>query len=177
MPDIVTYKIAFEYLKKRGIIHNQQHLADLLNINKGTFSQILSGAISPPKHFVENFANQFGIDKNWLLTGEGEMIQKEDKEKISEVNDPIVEYKAPSETLIESQARLIRIQEQLVLNNTKLVDTNNKLAEQVIELCNNHSLPGAIELIEKLKNEIIFSIKDQLKNSPAREDVGCANAG
>lgn len=72
---------------------------------------------------------------------------------------------------------MIRIQEELVRNNTKLVETNNKLAEQVIELYSRQSLMDTKELIESIAREVAVNIKSELKNFHAREDAGCADVG
>lgn len=76
MSGFKTYKIAFEYLRSKGIIRNQQHLADLLLINKATISQIINGKLTPPKDFIVKFTTLFkSFNDHWLLTGEGPMLK------------------------------------------------------------------------------------------------------
>jgi len=142
-------------------------------------SQVLRERNGLSNKLLENIIQAYPeINKTWLLTGEGEMLLKNNsKEQINEVKEPGMVYGGPPKTLMESQAMLISIQEQLVRNNTKLVDTNNKLAEQVIELCSQQSSPGTKELIESIRKEVIESVKSELKNFHAREDAGCANVG
>lgn len=75
MINIQTYKTAFEYLKKKGKIRNQQHLADLLGVNKATLSQVLNEIIPPTKQFVYRFERQFPeFNAKWLEKAEGEML-------------------------------------------------------------------------------------------------------
>ncbi len=184
MPELLTYKIAFDLLKKNGTIRNQQHIADILGVNKATISQILNGNIVPPKHFVDLFIKHFSsFNKSWLLTGEGEMLLKQDKEyTIPEIKDNVA--REPSEhSYLDNQSRLIKMQEQLLQNNTrlmagqeKLIETNNMLAAQIIELCSKNPQNLILEKLDAFSKEF-QEFRAESKNAPAREDVGCADVG
>lgn len=76
MADLYIYKIAFEHLKKVGKIRNQQHLADILDVNKATLSQILNGIQQPTKQFVYKFKDLYPeFNEKWIESGEGEMLK------------------------------------------------------------------------------------------------------
>ena len=124
------------------------------------------------------------FNREWLLSGKGEMLnQEKNKKQYRENSDAIqkaeearAEYSPGPESLINSQARLIKIHEQLMLNNTKLVETNSKLTEQMIELFNNQSQTENKAILESVKKEI-ESIKDEIKNADARGGAECADVG
>jgi transcriptional regulator with XRE-family HTH domain len=183
MPELLTYKIAFDSLKKIGIIRNQQHLADILDVNKATISQILNGNIDPPKHFVDLFTKHFSsFSRDWLLTGEGEMIIAKDKEYTIPESEKNITAEPP-EIYNDNQTRLIRMQEQLLENNTrlmagqeKLIDTNSKLAAQIIELCSKNPQNEVLEKLETFSKEL-QEFRNESKNAHARGDVGCADVG
>jgi hypothetical protein len=180
LSELDRIKILVQWLIGCGIAPNQESIGTLLGYkSKSSFSQIINGHVPLPKKFIESlYSLDERINRTWLLTGEGEMIvDKKGLQESLKVAEPEAQYGGSPKTLMESQAMLISIQEQLVRNNTKLVDTNNKLAEQVIELCSQQSSPGTKELIESIRKEVIESVKSELKNFHAREDAGCANVG
>jgi hypothetical protein len=165
-----------KYMQFKGL--NDNKISVNCGLSVGLLGKSRKKGADLGKQSIEKILN-FYIDINpeWFKHGFGEMLV--DAKKIQEplkVAEPEAQYGGSPKTLMESQAMLISIQEQLVRNNTKLVDTNNKLAEQVIELCSQLS-PGAKELIESIRKEVIESIKSELKNFHAREDAGCANVG
>lgn len=180
LSELDRIKILIQWLIGAGIAPNQEAIGALLGYkSKSSFSQIINGHVPLPKKFIESlYRLNEGINKAWLLTGEGEMIvDKNDLQEQCNVAEPTAKYGGPPETLMESQARLIRMQEELIRNNTKLVETNNKLAEQVIELCSKQSPLETQELIESIARAVAVNIKSELKNFHAREDAGCADVG
>lgn len=80
-----------DYLKDNGKIHKQQDIADALGMGKARVSESLKGKEGK---FTEFFLNRFAdayseyINKDWLLTGEGEMT------KVGKDMRPHVEQKA-----------------------------------------------------------------------------------
>lgn len=70
-------KTAFEYLRSIGLVHTQKDLSLQMKASEGNISKALKG---DPKiltdKFIKRFNNAFGdiFNLNWLLEGEGEML-------------------------------------------------------------------------------------------------------
>lgn len=72
-------KEVVNYLKFNRRIFNDADLAKQLNKTRSYISEILSNKRSVTKKFCETFCSIYTeIDLHWLLTGEGEMLKKED---------------------------------------------------------------------------------------------------
>lgn len=70
---------AFLYLKKEGVVRNQQHFTESIRYDKSTVSQILNGRMNPPNKMFESICSVYPfIDINWLRSGEGEMLIKQE---------------------------------------------------------------------------------------------------
>lgn len=73
-------KTAFEYLRSVGLIHTQKDLSLRMKASEGNISKALKG---DPKiltdKFIKRFNNAFDdiFNLNWLLDGEGEMLNAE----------------------------------------------------------------------------------------------------
>lgn len=70
-------KEAVEQLKKQRKVRSDAECAIILGIDKGDLSRFLSGKRPITQRFVGVFAAHFPeISKEWLMTGEGEMLKK-----------------------------------------------------------------------------------------------------
>lgn len=68
-------KTCIAFLKDNGVIHTQQNIVDMMQRNKSSVSRALNGdPLYLTNDFIESFANTFQVNKNWLETGEGEML-------------------------------------------------------------------------------------------------------
>ena len=68
----------FEYLKSNKYFRNQQDFVERIGSDKTTVSQILNGKKEISKQFVCKLIDGFPIlNKEWLLSGEGEMLKDE----------------------------------------------------------------------------------------------------
>ena len=65
------------YLKDKGL--TQVKIAELFNVDKGYINQLLTGRKAFGKRTAEEWSDQFGLSKSWLLTGEGDMFGGSDK--------------------------------------------------------------------------------------------------
>lgn len=64
-----------EYLKKQRRIYNASDLAHITGKQKSYISELLSGKRKLSEHFVLSFVEHFPeISKEWLLTGNGDML-------------------------------------------------------------------------------------------------------
>lgn len=68
-------KSGYLYLKGRGIVHTQQDIANKMGRTKQTVSRAFNGhPLYLTSIFVENFASIFGLNPEWILTGNGDML-------------------------------------------------------------------------------------------------------
>lgn len=77
---------AYQYLYKKGIIHEQKDLAAIMKASKSNISSALSGKTSVlTDSFIRRFCDAFKdtFNENWLLKGEGEMLIEVKKEPMS----------------------------------------------------------------------------------------------
>lgn len=74
-------KKAYEYLKREHVIRNQQHFTECIGSDKSTVSQVLNGKINAPNNMFASVAAAFPqLNMNWVLTGEGEMLNPDTPE-------------------------------------------------------------------------------------------------
>lgn len=69
------------FRKSRKItIHD---LSDRIGISKSTISEVERGHAKPPVNLLLAMFNLYGLNVNWVLTGEGKMILKKDAASLS----------------------------------------------------------------------------------------------
>ena len=86
---------ARNYLIFKGIISNQQDIANKMNVSKSNISRALNG---DEKYLTEKFLIRFNnafenvFNINWLLTGEGEMLNtiNHSNNEASLIDEPII---------------------------------------------------------------------------------------
>lgn len=76
-----------EYFKRKNI--SQVSIAEALNVSKAYVNALLSGRQRFGKKQAEIWSEKFGLSKSWLLTGEGDMLKKQ--EMYNEVEDVMPE--------------------------------------------------------------------------------------
>lgn len=65
-----------EYLIESRKLRNQTELRQILGLSKGYVSQIMSGKREPSETIVSNLCARFlELNPQWIMTGEGEMLQ------------------------------------------------------------------------------------------------------
>lgn len=98
-------KEAFEYLKSRGIVHKQKDVADIMQSPESNVSRAFKGDV---KYLTEGFLRRFNesfnnlFNDDWLLTGEGEMLNGFNGNKAIEI-----ECEEDYQTAIKAGLRLI----------------------------------------------------------------------
>lgn len=71
------FRQSVDYLKKNRRIYNATDLANITGKHKSYISEMLSGKRPVSEQFVQVFTTHFPeISTHWLLTGEGEMINR-----------------------------------------------------------------------------------------------------
>lgn len=124
--------IAFEELKRRGLAHSQQDVANKMCVNKSNFSKAMNG--EPSDSFLRRFNAAYGglFSDEWLTDGVGQMMapaQSVGDISNSNVNDVNVNGKF----VAESYNTLL-----------KIVEANQKSTEKFQE-----QIDRLISLIEK----------------------------
>ena len=61
-----------EYFDAQGI--TQQSIANTMGVSKAYVNRLFTGKAKFGKEAAEKWSNQFGLQKSWLLTGEGPML-------------------------------------------------------------------------------------------------------
>ena len=88
---LIRLKKTIAYLKGEQLISNQQDIVNKMGYNKGSVSQALNNKNNYlTEDFVKEFAKAFKLNYTWLLTGEGEMLNKKEN---SIALEPASEYK------------------------------------------------------------------------------------
>ena len=95
MIDSKSIQEARNYLIFKGIISNQQDIANKMNVSKSNISRALNG---DEKYLTEKFLIRFNnafenvFNINWLLTGEGEMLNtiNHSNNEASLIDEPII---------------------------------------------------------------------------------------
>ena len=75
--------VAFEELKKQGLAHSQQDVANKMCVNKSNFSKAMKG--EPSDSFLRRFNAAYDgmFSEKWLLTGEGDMLSRQISQKVN----------------------------------------------------------------------------------------------
>lgn len=65
-----------DYLKKEKVVRNQQDFTERIGFDKATMSLVLNNKTSASNNLFDLISQTFPcIDRNWLVTGEGEMLK------------------------------------------------------------------------------------------------------
>lgn len=73
---------AYETLLKEKKVSDKRDFATKLGISASMITEISKGRSSVGTSAIQNIVLQFNINANWLLTGEGEMLQGENGRKV-----------------------------------------------------------------------------------------------
>ena len=162
-----------KYMKARDLNDNKVTLQ--LSLSIGTLGKSRKEGRDLSDRVIEQILNNYtDLNRVWLMTGEGEMLRGDTKSELNSlVSEPATQYPAPLDPL----SQLIRNNTILVESNAVMADSVKKLTNQILELYSNKPPVSITEAIETMKKEIAETIRGELKNNHAREDVGCADAG
>lgn len=95
---------AVAYLKGKRIVNTQKDIANFLEIDTGNLSKVLKGNenyLTEP--FLKKFANMFGLNSNWLLTGKGEICSSELKNVLPENIERVPSNRKTFDPIIDIQ--------------------------------------------------------------------------
>ena len=98
---------AFDIILRDNIVKDKRELANRLGVSASMITEIVKGRSGVGPLILQNIVFQFGINANWLLTGEGPIFDKQ------ESSDTDQEYPHLLD-IIRSQAEEIgRLKEQI----------------------------------------------------------------
>lgn len=140
----------------------QDEASKRLNVSRQTINTWCKLAVLDDSA-LQNVKSVFSQFENWV---------SDNYNSASIVSEPSNDYKSS-----DPLSQLIRNNTILVESNAVMADSVKKLTDQIIKLCSNEPPSGLTETIEAIKREITETIRGELKNNHAREDVGCADAG
>lgn len=139
----------------------QDEASKRLNVSRQTINTWCKLAVLDDTA-LNNVKTTFTEFSSWLLTegvpimsqsGETRQILEDQQTKFYEPLDPVAQLIRNNTILAESNARMTETHKILIESNAAMVDSMKKMMDQIIEL------------------------NKTAKNSHAREDVGCADAG
>ena len=119
-------KTAIAYLKGKEIIVNQNDIVKAIGYSKSTVSMALNGKEKYfTDSFIDKFASTFNINKVWIHSGTGEMVESENG-KIQ----PSPEEKKP-ESPSTGTNQVIQLQQKLIASQEERI----KLLEKDLKEC------------------------------------------
>lgn len=83
MDKVERFKMAYEYLRNRGMVHTQKDLAEIMQATPPHVSSAFKGdARFLTDKFLQRFNHSFGevFNLQWLILGEGDMLKEEEDE-------------------------------------------------------------------------------------------------
>ena len=121
-------KLLKEYFEKQGL--TQQYIASKLGVSQAAVSALLNGKPFGKK-LAYKWGKEFGLKPNWLLTGEGRML--DDYIEPSNLEDTNLNSNIMNESQVQKLFEMFESQQKIILglveSNQKLVEANQKLAD------------------------------------------------
>lgn len=117
-----------EYFDRQGV--TQQSIANTMGVSKAYVNRLFTGKAKFGKETAEKWSNQFGLQKSWLLTGEGPMLTSSSDTSIvnGDHNSQAVGDGATA-TNNEGVKECLEIIRQQQDSITNLVETVNRLTK------------------------------------------------
>lgn len=140
----------------------QDEASKRLNVSRQTINTWCKLAVLDDTT-LNNVKTTFTEFSSWLLNGEGDQITSQSGETRQILEDPQTKFYEP----LDPVAQLIR-------NNTILAESNARMTETHKILIESNA--AMVDSMKKMMDQII-ELNKTAKNSHAREDVGCADAG
>ena len=119
MTDKERIRKVVDWLIYVGHARNEKEVAEKLGYTKSSFSQIINGRLPISKRFVERLSSiDENINKVWIFTGEGLMLQKD--------------YSEDTVSSIAADAETYYGREQFKEKNFDLSDSTGKIEIQAL---------------------------------------------
>lgn len=134
---------------RKSLSLTQKEIANTLGITQSAYSALESGRNTLTDRNAELLSNKFKINKEWLLTGFGDIRAGQEDESIDAEIDAVVQKMMSEGQTIggsvpyEFVQQLFREREthdQLVLSQQKIIDSQQQTIEQLTMLLNKKQL-------------------------------------
>lgn len=143
------------YLRENKYIRNQQDFTERIGANKTTISLILNGKSKIPNNMFAKIEAAFpDINKDWLLTGEGEMLNEETAQHPqSETIIPLLPVEAMAGSLSEWS-------ESVGINNCIMIPSPIPSADYAMQVSGDSMEPelhnGSYIYIKKINSRLFI---------------------
>lgn len=117
-----------EYFDRQGV--TQQSIANTMGVSKAYVNRLFTGKAKFGKETAEKWSNQFGLQKSWLLTGEGPMLtSSSDTSIVNGDHSSQAVGDGATATNSEGVKECLEIIKQQQDSITNLVETVNRLTK------------------------------------------------
>lgn len=130
-------KFFIEHLKKCRVVHNYADFASEMGKTRSIISEMINDKRVVSEHFVQDIANKYPqLNKEWLLTGEGDML-KSDSSQTSRGDNTIqvsgtnVDLRNINQSKSNGDERRIKELEQRIAELTKEKERLHGLVEKM----------------------------------------------
>ncbi|WP_418990623.1 hypothetical protein [Alistipes sp.] len=130
---------AVDWLIFNSVVKTRAELAKKMGYNPSTFSQIMEGKVGVTERFIlklQEIDNR--LNPAWLRTGEGRMLQNEDKGQSlpleNEFQRSIIRAISAVEKIADSNRILAESNHDLTTTNRILASSNTELVQKLAEL-------------------------------------------
>ena len=118
---------AVNFLLDSGKALSKGQISEKLSFKRSTFSELLNNRSNVSAETIAVFCSEYGINSEWLLTGEGEMLRKEGviQQAHNNISSTITQHQtinAPDDY------------ETLKKENQRLTQENSGLKDKIIQL-------------------------------------------
>ena len=124
--------LAIEELKRRGLVHKQQDVADKMGVNKSNLSKALKGEVSGS--FLRRFNSAFGgiFSDEWLASGDGAMLAHSISQSVTGDGNTAIAgngnmVNAETSRFLDELAAQRRLTEEVVAQNGRLLSIIEKM--------------------------------------------------
>ena len=140
-------------IKFQGRARTQSEIAAQLGYQVSYLSDLINERFEISEKFTNRLTQVFGIRKEWLMTGEGDlydgsvpafdnsdMFYRRKGLPVGIMGEASGAYKTDNEAvsnLIEENKRLAAMNEKLIASNEKLTETNQQMMEKLLKFMSN----------------------------------------
>lgn len=125
------------FLKENNKIRNQQQFVEMIQSDRTTISKIVNGKQDVPSNMFDRIISAFpSVSRDWLVSGDGEMLKEDDDSAHVEKNgiNLIQMLRMQQENiarLIEQMECVTKTNMTISRTNEELVRTNNMLVQMI----------------------------------------------
>lgn len=112
-----------KYLRKEVLHKTQEEFSSAINISRSNLGSIEIGRINVTSRVISDICSEYGINENWLRTGEGEMFEElTDQQKI---------MKYTAMLLKDTNSVVAEAIKNFIITYEQLDDASKKVLEEI----------------------------------------------